>query len=467
MFVRLLFGRVNLAAGKRGAWLFLFLCLFGGAASGGVLDGGVDPENLGKGDWIYFLGSATNHLGGHILAVHDIPSLMSFYKSEGFQFLVVKAGTGATNFNGGFRTPQFDSNLVYQAHQAGLRIFGYTRSWGRDIAGEIALADRVNRLGADGFVIDAEHEWESSQPWIRNSGALLARELCAGIKARWPNRFLAHAPMPIISNHPSFPYAEFGHFCDAVMPQVYWADLKHPPAYTVKWVNLVWSEFYSQLAMTDTNAIKPIAPVGETDTPIINAAHVIEFIKALKSGAGCPWPGGYCGCSFWRADVRSGGAWMAVCTNIVGSPSTNPPVLWNLTARNATNRTVIIDWVTDLRSDALVEYGVSNQYSGSFTNPVAEYHHSIALSGLAGGVAYHYRVGSQAAGTQRSWSEDQLFATEPEPLMVELKSPTVFSNAPLLNVIAPDPLFGQPMEAAKLGVLNSESNEVPEIRLGP
>src|SRR5262245_7992700 len=64
-------------------------------ASAVLFDGGVDSENLGKGDWIYFLSQATNHLGGHVSSVVNIPTLMSYYQSQGIDFIIVKAGTGS------------------------------------------------------------------------------------------------------------------------------------------------------------------------------------------------------------------------------------------------------------------------------------------------------------------------------------------------------------------------------------
>src|SRR5438552_17641411 len=79
---------------------------------GVALDNGVDPGNLGKGDWIYSLSQATNQLGGNVATVHDLTSLMVFEKSQGMNFIVVKAGDGADDFPSP-AFPQFTSNLVY------------------------------------------------------------------------------------------------------------------------------------------------------------------------------------------------------------------------------------------------------------------------------------------------------------------------------------------------------------------
>src|SRR5262249_46366012 len=155
--------------------------------------------------------------GGHVSSVTNETSLMQFYRSQGIRYVVVKAATSDQLFNGCLKTPQLTPELVADAHQSGLWLFGYNRSYGANIKGEIAIADYVFHQGADGFVWDAEAEWESSSPWIGTSGAAKAWQLCSSVRSNWPTKFLAHAPFPIISYHLSFPYKEFGYWCDAVM----------------------------------------------------------------------------------------------------------------------------------------------------------------------------------------------------------------------------------------------------------
>src|SRR4051794_14693177 len=144
---------------------------------GQVLDNGVDAANLGKGDWIYFMSAATNHLGGNVSSVNNIATLMSYEKSQGMSHIIVKAGDAGTEFPAG--SPQFTTSLVNAAHAAGLKIFAYTRSWGTNVTSEIALATAMLNRGADGFVIDAEAEWESSN--LANN-TTKATQLCQGIK---------------------------------------------------------------------------------------------------------------------------------------------------------------------------------------------------------------------------------------------------------------------------------------------
>src|SRR5215467_13645879 len=161
-----------------------------------IRDGGIDPWNLGKGDWVYSITDATNKVGGRYSSVTNENSLMLFYKQQGIRYMVIKAATGASLFNGCYSFPQFNARLVNIAHTNGILIFGYNRSYATNVAGELAVVDYVFNQGADGFVWDAEAEWESSH--IGSQGPSLAWQQCSAVRSNYPNKFLAHAPFPII-----------------------------------------------------------------------------------------------------------------------------------------------------------------------------------------------------------------------------------------------------------------------------
>jgi len=317
------------------------------------MDNGVDSANLGKGDWIYFISQATNKLGGHVTTVTNIPSLMSYEKNQGISFIVVKAGEGSTNFP--TTGAQFNSNLVFQAHAVGLKIFGYTRSYGVNVNGEIGVATNAMKLGADGYIIDAEVEWESGN--LAN-GPALATQYCNGIKAVYPTRFLGHAPMPMISLHSSFPYKEFGIGCDAVMPQDYWFDMGYTPAAMVDKMDTEWRSFYNSLSGSDTNAIKPIAPVGQADVTNILAGDITAFYSALNNDMKCVTPGGYRSVSFWRADLQTTGQWSAIKTNVLTGMSSNDGSI----VIDNTAATVVGTWTTATSSTD--KYGADYRYKG-------------------------------------------------------------------------------------------------------
>lgn len=277
------------------------------AQSRPLLDNGIDPANIGRGDWIYKLYNATNQLDGVALNVTDVASLMAFEKSHGMDFVVVKAGTGSTNYPPE-STPQFTADLVQKAHAAGLKIFGYTRSYGRDIPGEVALVSAVYEMGADGFVVDVEAEWQSNRSWIGTNGPVLANKMLSAIRARYPKKFLAYSTFPIIHYHLSIPYKEFGTYCDTVMPQIYWEKWRsigvYTPAQGIDRTDQEWKRWQDSLKGEDRKAIKPIAPVGYALAPCpgwpgVRGAQVSEFARYLLADTNAPTAGGYKGISFY------------------------------------------------------------------------------------------------------------------------------------------------------------------------
>jgi hypothetical protein len=318
-----------------------------------LFDFGVDSENLGKGDWIYFMSQATNKLGGNVLSVTNIPSLMQYMKDQGMNHIIVKAGEGSTNFP--TSGPQFTSNLVYQAHAKGLKIFGYTRSYGFNIPGEIQVITNAMKLGADGYVIDAEVEWEAAN---LSGGPAKATQLCTGVKNVFPTRFLAHSPLPIISYHSTFPYKEFGMYCDAVMPQVYWQSFGMTPEAAVDWMDVEWRNWHNSLTGTNRLAIKPLVPIGQADNVNVLAGEIKRFYNYLKTDPKSVTAGGYRGVNFWRADLHKANHWTEIRTNSIGgtTPGDGSIVVDNTAA------TMAGAWT--LASSATDKYGLDYRYKG-------------------------------------------------------------------------------------------------------
>jgi hypothetical protein len=311
-------------------------------------DGGIDPKNLGKGVWIYSMTDATNKLGGHATGVTNVNSLMQFYKSAGLHYCLIKAATSDQLFNACYASPQFTSNLVNTAHSNGIAVFGYNRSYGSNIVGEISIADYVFNQGADGFVFDAEAEWESGHAWITN-GPAQAWQLCATVRSNWPNKFLAHAPFPIIYLHATFPYKEFGFWCDAVMPQIYHfssAGLKSSPSADINWSDVNWATWQNGLyslattningvAVNWTNSIKPILPLQDVYGEVVSGGiicesaagvvypdkDVMEFMDYAAADPHAQTAGGYRGANFWRADTIGTNQWANVAAGSSGNYS--------------------------------------------------------------------------------------------------------------------------------------------------
>jgi hypothetical protein len=368
-----------------------------------ALDNGIDPANLQKGDWIYVLSTATNKLGGNVASVTNLASLMSYEKSQGMYFMVVKSGEGSTNFPTAGQ--QLTTSVVNAAHTAGLKIFGYTRSYGVNIAGEIAVATNIMNIGADGYIVDAEIEWEG----LANN-ATKATNLLQGIKNVFPNRFLGHAPMMYISLHTAFPYKQFGLFCDAVMPQAYWHEFGISSTQCAADLDTEWNNFYNGLGASWSGAIKPIAPAGQGWNGV-TATEIDNFYNAIKNTATPASPGGYQGISWWRSDLHTAAMWTAIGGNSIGTDTTVAPVISAVDAINITSNSARITWTTDQNSDSVVNWGLTSSYGSSKTNVNSVTSHGLNLTGLSLGTTYHYRVKSKNIDGLTRTSGDFTFAT--------------------------------------------------------
>src|SRR5438552_14948613 len=263
-------------------YFFIALLLLLASASGvrAQLDHGIDPTNLGKGDWIWVMSSCQTAVG-----LASPQAVINYEAAKGMQWITVKGADGGDTAS----WTQFNTTLISQAHAAGLKIFAWAYVyWNKfsNLQGEINAALYLLGLGADGFIIDAESEYEG-QP-------AAAAQYCRAIRAQYPNTFLAHAPFPYISLHSSFPYIEFGTNCNAVMPQDYWATIGVSVTNMVRDMDREWAAWQNGLNGIYTNAIKPIVPIGQAYNGV-PGSEITTFVNLLKTDSAPASRAGYRG----------------------------------------------------------------------------------------------------------------------------------------------------------------------------
>jgi len=277
-------------------------------AAAGLVNG-VDPNNLGQGDWIWEIPSCESALG-----VGTPQAVIDYEARKGMQWVTVKAGDGPNEWG------QWNTTIINEAHAQGLKIFAWVYVYGNYTNGttssteaaELNVAKWALSVGGDGLIIDAESEYEG-QPAAAGAYA-------SGIKAAYPDRFLAHAPFPYISYHSTFPYVQFGTNCDAVMPQDYWADLGISVTNMVHDMDAEWRAWQSSLTGFNTNAIKPIIPIGQgwNSTGYTEvAADVTNFVALLKNDPLPAGKGGYHGVSHWECSQHPAAVWNGMAASLV------------------------------------------------------------------------------------------------------------------------------------------------------
>jgi hypothetical protein len=298
-----------------------------------LLDNGVDPYHLGKGDWIWQMNLAESDIG-----VTTVQGVIDYEKAKGIQFLIVKCCDGGIT---GFNNNQFNTDLVTRCHNAGIKIIGFGYVYGsyygpNQVQSEIDAAVSSMRIAdssgvpMDGFLIDAEIEY--------NGQSTNAITYCQGIRAQFPHRFLAHSPYPIPSYNVSFPYIEFGEYCDAVFPQDYWYDQFSSsggvtPETMLSDMNndfIYWQGVWNNNG--HASSVKPLYPIGQgfqgQSPTAIPGSELTRFYNAVKSASPCATAGGYQGISFWSCQHHTADMWNAIAPMTFDTPPviTNQPV---------------------------------------------------------------------------------------------------------------------------------------------
>lgn len=118
---------------------------------------------------------------------------------------------------------------------------------------------------------------------------------------------------------------------------------------------------------------------------------------------------------------------------INGSITLQSPTLGIPAAVGMTLNSVTITWTTDQATDSLVEYGTTASYGNSAYDAVLTKNHSTALSSLAQGTAYHFRVTSVNSHNLSSTSLDSAFATAAPPTISGVQITNITTDSATLT----------------------------------
>ncbi len=92
-----------------------------------------------------------------------------------------------------------------------------------------------------------------------------------------------------------------------------------------------------------------------------------------------------------------------------------PPVITNIQATNIGQTAATIAWTTDEPSTSAVDYGTDATYGSTQSDGTLVTSHAIALTKLAFGTTYHFRVRSSDASLNEATSSDATFTTVANP----------------------------------------------------
>lgn len=156
----------------------------------------------------------------------DAQTIAGKAKAAGLSHVMVKIADGTWAYNLQKKTKvDLVPPVIEACRREGIEVWGWQYVRGDNPIGEARIAvQRSKALGIDGFIIDAEGEYQSSKK--RSAAKRYMRDLRAGL----PDLPIALSTYRFPRTHRPLPYAEFLAGCDYAMPQVYYEQAHNPEA---------------------------------------------------------------------------------------------------------------------------------------------------------------------------------------------------------------------------------------------
>ncbi len=218
---------------------------------------------LGKGFWIW---QVLNTEGGNA----DIIANMA--QEANLTHVPIKIADGTQPYNVDRKNGTDYARPVVQAlKNRHIQVWGWHYVYGDDPVGEANIAvQRTQQLGLDGYIIDAEAEYQAP------GKDAAARAYMSALRRSLLSLPIALSSFRFPSYHMQFPWSDFLEKCDLNMPQVYWEQV-HNPVYQL---DRCLQEFKA------INPYRPIIPTGPTYKEggwVPTDVEILQFMNATRS----------------------------------------------------------------------------------------------------------------------------------------------------------------------------------------
>lgn len=171
----------------------------------------------------------------------------------GLSHVLLKIADGPYAYNIDSKGHDLLPAVVSELRARGISPWGWHYIYGINPTGEAKIAiSRTLQLGLDGYVIDAEMEFEKKG--MATQAGTYVKQLRAGL----PKLPIALSSFRYPNVHQLFPWSTFLAKCDFNMPQVYWEQAHNP-------------QYQLQQSVKELTALKPSLPVVPTGPAYANA----------------------------------------------------------------------------------------------------------------------------------------------------------------------------------------------------
>lgn len=182
------------------------------------------PPLSGLGIWIWQLSQCEHG---------NVDAIIAKAKSCGVAWLAIKAGENHSN-------GQVTKALVDKLRGAGIVpvAWWYCLPGAPNTTAQLSFLAKLRAdTGVEHFICDAEIEWEQGEH--RAEAATFAQELQMAVGF---DAYLADAPWPIATLHPTWPWAQFGAVMAQRHDQLYWREAGQPFTVFAHRADAAWSQ---------------------------------------------------------------------------------------------------------------------------------------------------------------------------------------------------------------------------------
>lgn len=267
----------------------------------------------------------------------NLDRIIARAKANDLHWIAPKLVSGSLNFDEPHQNQTLWKNpsIISSLQSEGIKVYGwgyhygnYTSSddWRTTSQWETDAVLRAFDLGIDGYIYDAEQEFEESV-----NPAEAAETMCRKVRERTEGSLLAYSPQAIPSYHRKFPYEIFEAYTDITMPMLYWKAFGMNVGSVIDWHLRDWQETFN----------KPISanewmPIGQAYDGV-NLSEVRQFQHKIKQH-------GAEGSSYWLwADEWPANTSVVLPKTRVEEASPPPPsqdIMMGAIATRALNRAV-------------------------------------------------------------------------------------------------------------------------------
>ena len=217
----------------------------------------------------------------------DAQAITARAKQAGLTHLLIKIADGTRSYNvDATRGVDLVPPVLRACKEAGIEVWGWHYVRGDNPIGEAQFAvQRSRQLGIDGYVIDAEAEYQTLCK--TNAATRFMRELRAGL----PKLPIALSSYRFPDRHRQLPWSAFLEACDYSMPQVYYEQAHNP----TQQLEMSVSQY---MALRPARPVIPTAPAyGRGDWRPTAQELVLFLAKAKELGLSAA--------NVWSWDVAS------------------------------------------------------------------------------------------------------------------------------------------------------------------